>query len=489
MKFDYRTILILLLILALQIVLRIPFLQEPLERDEGAYAYIAQRMLAGELPYRDYFDHKPPAIYFIYAGMFKLFGDSQASIRIFTLVFSLVATLSVFMLGYLLWGGIGGLLSTLIYALFSGGPYIQGTSANTETFMVLPMVLALSCFLVSIRKNVQREWIWLFLAGLFSGLAIMIKQVAVLNFLVLFGFVLYGAVKPYGKFQSAVVRKFLCLILGFMIFPLFFILYFWSKGAFLDFVNVSIFENLVYVRCQTWAWMHLLRVILLENSVLWVLAFSSAGYIFFKERDTKHLLLVIWTLFSVCSVFAGKAFYGHYFIQVIPGLSLLSAYGILKYTEKPRNILLGLGIGILLFFLLGFALVDQVQFYFLSTKEISIKKYPSAKFGEALELANLLKPETVPQDTIFVWGAEPEIYFYTRTRCASRYIYYYPLIFEAPGVLERRKELLLELEKNKPKFIICVSRQILNDPLCSFIRKNYQLYFVKNSWAVFKRNE
>ena len=75
MKVNYRTIVILILILAMQIFLRLPFLAEPLERDEGSYAYIAQRLLVGEVPYRDYFDHKPPAIYFIYAGIFKLLGD------------------------------------------------------------------------------------------------------------------------------------------------------------------------------------------------------------------------------------------------------------------------------------------------------------------------------------------------------------------------------------------------------------------------------
>ena len=94
-----RTIIILLLILALQIFLRIPFLGEPLERDEGAYAYIAQRMAVGQVPYRDIYDHKPPAIYFIYAGIFKLFGESAASIRYFTLFYSLILTFIIFLIG------------------------------------------------------------------------------------------------------------------------------------------------------------------------------------------------------------------------------------------------------------------------------------------------------------------------------------------------------------------------------------------------------
>ena len=45
---------------------RIPLLDVPLERDEGEYAYIAWRLGHNELPYRDWVDQKPPAIFWVY---------------------------------------------------------------------------------------------------------------------------------------------------------------------------------------------------------------------------------------------------------------------------------------------------------------------------------------------------------------------------------------------------------------------------------------
>src|SRR5262249_12485052 len=39
----------------------------PLDRDEGAFLTIAQEILHGRLPYRDAFDHKGPAIYYLVA--------------------------------------------------------------------------------------------------------------------------------------------------------------------------------------------------------------------------------------------------------------------------------------------------------------------------------------------------------------------------------------------------------------------------------------
>jgi len=45
---------------------------------------MGQRVLAGEVPYRDYFDHKPPMVYYIYALILKFFGQTIFSIRFAT---------------------------------------------------------------------------------------------------------------------------------------------------------------------------------------------------------------------------------------------------------------------------------------------------------------------------------------------------------------------------------------------------------------------
>ena len=55
-----------LLLVILVSLLRLPLLDLPLERDEGEYAYIAWRMSLGEVPYRDWFDQKPPGVFAIY---------------------------------------------------------------------------------------------------------------------------------------------------------------------------------------------------------------------------------------------------------------------------------------------------------------------------------------------------------------------------------------------------------------------------------------
>ena len=63
-----------LLVAALACVLRAPVAALPFERDEGEYAYIAQRWLAGDVPYRDAFDQKPPGVFLFYAAAFAVGG-------------------------------------------------------------------------------------------------------------------------------------------------------------------------------------------------------------------------------------------------------------------------------------------------------------------------------------------------------------------------------------------------------------------------------
>src|SRR3972149_531182 len=42
------------------------------DRDQGVYAYVGGRLLHGQIPYRDMWDHKGPLIYFIYAAGFLI---------------------------------------------------------------------------------------------------------------------------------------------------------------------------------------------------------------------------------------------------------------------------------------------------------------------------------------------------------------------------------------------------------------------------------
>ena len=51
------------------VIVRLPSLVQPMGADQGLYAYVGERILDGDLPYRDAWDQKPPAIHFAYAAL------------------------------------------------------------------------------------------------------------------------------------------------------------------------------------------------------------------------------------------------------------------------------------------------------------------------------------------------------------------------------------------------------------------------------------
>src|SRR6266403_1173431 len=68
-------------------------------RDEGLLAYGAVRVGDGEIPHRDFVSLQPPLSFYTTAGVFKLFGTSLASLRIFGLSIYLLLPLLIYGVG------------------------------------------------------------------------------------------------------------------------------------------------------------------------------------------------------------------------------------------------------------------------------------------------------------------------------------------------------------------------------------------------------
>ena len=408
MRKRYVIILVLFSILVLQLILRVPFLSEPLESDEGVYAFMGQRVLAGEVPYRDYFDHKPPVVYYIYALIFKIFGQTIFSIRFATALLSLLTAIFIFLAGRRLFSEAFGLVSAFLYALFSGGPMIEGAGSNTEVFMVLFLMAAFYFFT---GKRTTRD---LFFCGLFSGLAFMTKQVAALNFLVLLMFVFW---EPEAKRLGSL------LILGFLIFPLGFTLYFWLNRGLAEFIDYAFLFNLGYTQpsLNLFSLYRTLYIALVENSVLWLLALGGMLYIIIRERERKAWLITLYFLASLVGVYLGGFFFGHYYIQVIPAMCLLSALFVIRGVEfKPYRWLKIAG-ALMIIILFTPILLHQWPFYFkYSAEEISFHKFNHANNVLAYKVAQKigdLKGQYISA------GYFPQIYFYTKSRYSGKYFY------------------------------------------------------------------
>src|SRR6266568_3813969 len=142
-----RTVFSVTAIIILIIALKAPLLDIPFERDEGEYAYIAWRLDFSELPYRDWFDQKPPAIFWVYRLALGLPFEPIRSVHAMGLLFTIASSLAFFFLARRFTGNAWALASALLFATLSADPLLQGTAANTEIFMLLPLIASHLIFL------------------------------------------------------------------------------------------------------------------------------------------------------------------------------------------------------------------------------------------------------------------------------------------------------------------------------------------------------
>jgi 4-amino-4-deoxy-L-arabinose transferase-like glycosyltransferase len=374
------------------VILRLPFLQEPLDGDEGIYSSIAMWLDHGAVLYKDLVDLKPPLLFYIYLSIFKLFGWSALSLRSFSLFYSLIGTIMIFFIGRRLLNERSGLSAALLFAVFSGGPMIEGAGANAEVFMILPMMLALLFFL-------RNEYL---LAGLLSGLAIMIKQVALYNFLALIGFNLWPVLKDRRQWLDALKINGR-LIVGFMVVPALFLVYFAFKGALNDLIEATILvgvrnikPNLLFFLART------VYIALLENSLLWLLAIAAIVHIWLTKSSRQLKYLTIWAGFSLLGVFTGGYAFGHYYIQIIPALCLLSGVALVSWQELGSSTFFRRILIIGLVILVAMIVFVEYKYYLVySPAEISMAKYGSPLNVVAQRIGLKIKERTGPDDLVF----------------------------------------------------------------------------------------
>src|SRR5262249_60735580 len=67
--------------LAVPAAILAPTLLYPLARDQGVFAFVGSALLRGEIPYRDVWEIKPPAIYWTYAAILATLGGSSLAVH------------------------------------------------------------------------------------------------------------------------------------------------------------------------------------------------------------------------------------------------------------------------------------------------------------------------------------------------------------------------------------------------------------------------
>jgi hypothetical protein len=192
---------------------------------------------------------------------------------------------------------------------------------------------------------------------------------------------------------------------------------------------------------------------------LWLLAPIGLGFSIWNTRTrcTALIFFCPFLLFSALAVCPGFYFRQHYFIQMLPAISLLAGVAVTLNPLLSQRIL-GRWISLLIFTTAAiFTLVHDRQFLFkLSPVAASRDAYGINPFPEAIRVAEFLRQRSSTEDSVVVLGSEPEIYFYSHRHSATGYIYTYGLMEPQRYAPEMQREMIREIEAARPKYFVLI---------------------------------
>lgn len=474
-------IAMLCIILAVTFLVRVPFLTEPFETDQGIYSYIAWGWQHGKALYRDLVDNKPPLVFAFYRVIFKLFGNSVKDIHLAYSLLALLTTLIFYGLARLIFEPKIALLATFLYGLFSGGALIAGSFANAENLMVFFIISGFYCFWRAYEE--KKNFLFVF-AGIFIGLAAMTKQSGLFEGL---GISLFLYFVGKGNNNRAILLKKIGLVwLGIGIVFGFIWVYLLSLGVEKDFIQATVRYGLFYSRAaglqqSAVNFFHALKWTPRENFPLWAL--GGLGIILaFRKKQVLSLFLVIWMIFAFLGVAVSGRFYHQYFIQVIPPLVLVATYTLQnlfwlgEWKKKKRLFGLLILIATVIFFLGA-----QWNYYFKYIPDESLIHRRGNLVRPQLvratgQLVSYIRERTKPDDYIYIWGLWPEIYCLSQRYASSKYAF-----LASRGIMIKwfkslaQEQVLQDTMKNKPKYFIIdyYFADLISAPLSNYLRENY----------------
>ena len=380
------------------------FFHRLLDGDEAIYGSIAALMnMGGPLYAEGGVDNKPPGIFWVYAGVFRLFGMYQmTAVHALALVVIIATCVLLFLIGRQLWSTRAGVLAAVFYGVMTGAGNPRLLAANTEAFMMLPLTASLLLML-------QRRWL---ASGLLLAMAGAFRQSAAIDILLLPLAIVYlesrgGRLGAAARFAGGLAAGLLAgagLLAMSGSLPGF---WHWTIASLTEYASTNLTLGVVWQRAGD-------SVIpfALDMAVLWVAAIVWAVH--WRDLAPKHRLIVVWLVLSAAGSLAGGHLSWHYFIQVMGPLSLLSAFAIdtALRTRFRRQVAAVVVIGVA---------VPALAWGAYDVFADPLTYDWSPPIAQHQLVADYIRTHTGPNDRIFVWGDWAALYVESDRPMATRF--------------------------------------------------------------------
>lgn len=440
--------------------------------DYGVYFNNGRLISEGKLPYRDFWDHKTPGMYWYLAAWQFFFGTGWYSAKVALIpVYSLLGISIFFFSKVTIKRNSIAIFSSLVCIYFTlrlgFDPARNGAILGLSTSFEL---LALSLiFLVSAQTTEQhtpRKTILCTLAaGVLSSTAFLIRQTSIVPFLVLS---LLFVIAYIGKKRQKIGFILISFATGALLPLLTMILWAIAGGLKItDIYEATVLFNRVYASKYASlgslvGWMRIFR----HDILWWIPALSGLLYLIRKEGNDKitfeekaglsftYLCLGVAVMLAITGMKAQE----YYKIQYLPYLFILAGVVVLflteRYPKKPSTVLVITTFIAGLFAINSLFLIAQSDFSALRRWYGTASAYdfePSNFPDQAIAQQVLSRTD---DQTIYVYGNRAWIYLLTGTTSPNKYYYSSGMFLNGYLSESEFNNLIEELQTTPPSIIV-----------------------------------
>jgi hypothetical protein len=320
--------------------------------DAGVFASIGMAVSRGAVPYRDLWDHKPPAIYYIDALLFRVFAARPWDTHLIEMAIAGMGSLAFYALCRSFTGPLISAGGAAVYTFFSTTPALDEGGNLTQTYWMPTVTLAMAIVFLTLpvndrtRSSIESEptaprstslpWVWpaLAVAGVLFATACLLMPQSCLDLGVAACAILLTVQSTRMRLLE-LTGRIAALLIPVLVICGVLLLYFRARGAGAALWSDVVVYNTFYARAVGASDALRLLLQVRVGLFLWGLAGVAAlvvlirprGDIFHSAQDFFRPVVLLWFLVGLIETSADRHFWPHDFLLSVP-----SACALLTYT-------------------------------------------------------------------------------------------------------------------------------------------------------------
>jgi len=431
-------------------LLRIPSFFEPyFYGDEMIYMTLGQGVRQGLTLFKDLHDNKPPLLYLTAAIAGNLFW-----FKVILAFWSLITIFLFYKLTKIILdkNEKAQKISTIIFASLTTLPLLEGLTINSELFMI---IFTITAFIILLREKMGKRGIYF--AGLLMGIGALFKIPAAFDAPII---VFYWIITKGFKNWKDIFKDTFVLVLGFVTPIVLTFIWYFFKGAFLEYFKAAFMQNVGYLssfRPEDVQKSFISRNAPLLIRGLVVFVSTSILFVFKHKLSKKFILLSLWILFTLFAITLSERPYPHYLIQAIAPISILLSIFFSEKSLEQSLVVLPLSLAFFVPVYYKFWFYPTTTYYerfvkFAAGVETKSQYFNgfSTNMNRDYKIAEFLSQSSHVTDRVFMWDPDsPAVYALSKRLPPIKYVADYHVNDYSTKEIEAEN-----LAVNPPKFII-----------------------------------